>query len=149
MVFNICTIRTDVELCWGTVMLKSQNRPGSKNNWKTANVPIRIGLIEDSTYPHGFFFKNQPVSLSDIFQSVWTRSNVCSQDTTCEETSVLFKHWLKEEDWKGQGVGSICLPSQFLCESDARIQLISFSMRTLVSWIYMYIYKYILNLYKN
>lgn len=40
------------------------------------------------------------------------------------------------------------LTVQFLCESD-KVQLFSFSMRTLLNRIYMYIYKYILKLYKR
>lgn len=40
------------------------------------------------------------------------------------------------------------LASHLLCESD-KVQLFSFSMRTLVRRIYMYIYKYILKLYKK
>lgn len=60
--------------------------------------------------------------------------------------------WLKEED---KPAGKFKkkkekkkLTVQFLCESD-KVQLFSFSMRTLLNRIYMYIYKYILKLYKR
>lgn len=44
--------------------------------------------------------------------------------------SVLYEHWLKEED-RGSGRVNM-LASHLLCESD-KVQLFSFSMRTLVS----------------
>lgn len=74
----------------------------------------------------------------DIFET-WTRLGVLQPGSACAE------HWLNDGNSERRGQSS-CRSFLFrVCGSD-KVQCFSFSMRTVVSWIYMYIYKYILEL---